>query len=204
MGAEHFAVKLGQDAYRGLTTFIEHLETWNERFNLVGPQDRSQLIQRHVVDCFAPIPLLVSEPAEARIVDIGSGGGLPGMPLAIVNEARQITMIEPRRKRANFLRTAIRECSTWNTQVHCQRVEEFAREKETGFDIAISRATVAPRELPAKAADVVRPGGLLVAFSTSRQAELLADYPGYARPEPHEYSLPGVGSGFRLTAWRRL
>jgi 16S rRNA (guanine527-N7)-methyltransferase len=125
----------------GLKAFCELLLLWNARINLTGARTREELEGEHLVDAVAMAALA---PPGARVVDVGSGGGLPAIPFALLRPDVALTMVEPRAKRVAFLRTAVRAAGV-RAEVLPGRLEEVGLE-ERGFDVASSRATFAPKE----------------------------------------------------------
>ena len=142
--------------------------------------------------------------AAPRVVDIGSGAGLPGFPVAIALPKAELTLLEPRRKRANFLRSACRECFTWNIQIEALRAEDFTPAEGQRFDVAVSRATVPPDQLPELALHLVRPGGRLIGFTTDRTPVSSQGNPGFELAEISHYQRTRDGDTFTLTSWTRL
>lgn len=201
---QQLGVELTPTQLGGLGAYLELLEAWNQRVNLVASHDRETLLRRHIVDSLAPAALLqTEEAATGRIVDIGSGGGLPGVPLAIALPAAEVTLLEPRRKRASFLRAVGRECFTWNIRVEEARAEDLARTRGRTFGAAVSRATFDFSRLLAEAAPLLADGGPLVGFST-QSAESPEVSPLYQPPEGFDYTLPDHERAFRLWVWRRF
>src|SRR5262245_46400292 len=96
-----------------LDQFLELLARWNRVFNLTGIRGRRELIERHLVESLALRPLLRGE----RIADVGTGAGLPGVPLAISERARAFTLIESRAKRVRFLRHVVAELHLKNVEI---------------------------------------------------------------------------------------
>ena len=119
--------------------YLELLIKWQRTHRLVGSTDPQWLIDNVLLDslCF-----LAAVPPEARrIADIGSGAGLPGIPLAIVRSEVAFTLVEPRRRRVSFLTTVIRELELQNTQVIESRVEALPATHAGHFDVAVMRCT---------------------------------------------------------------
>ena len=88
-----------------LAAFVELLLKWNKVYNLTGVRGADEVVDRHLVESFALRPLLKG----THVADVGSGGGLPGVPLAIVEPERRFTLIESRAKRVRFLRHVVAE-----------------------------------------------------------------------------------------------
>jgi 16S rRNA (guanine527-N7)-methyltransferase len=132
-----------------LGAYLDLLERWNQVHNLTAVKDRGAMIERHVGESLALRPALRGQ----RIADVGSGAGLPGIPLAIVEPERQFTLIESRAKRAAFLRHAKTELALGNVDVIEARVEDLR--DAAPFDTVLARAVAS---LP----DVARLAGHLL------------------------------------------
>jgi 16S rRNA (guanine527-N7)-methyltransferase len=143
-----------------LTTFVALMLRWNERINLTGARSANELIGEHLPDAFALAQLV---PAGARLVDVGTGGGLPALPFAILRPDVSLTLVEPRAKRVAFLRTALRELHL-PADVVPGRVESLDRR----FTVASSRATFAPAEWLEKARPLLDPDGQAILFLSGR------------------------------------
>lgn len=160
-----------------LVHYGESLLRWNERINLTAARSIDRLVAQHFPDAFALARRLI-EPA--RIIDVGSGGGLPAIPLALLRPAATIELCEPIAKKAAFLRTAIRELGLGGrASVRTARGETVAKEiagdRTRGFDAAMSRATLAPEKWLALGACLVRPGGRIFVLTTPDVLPALAD-----------------------------
>jgi 16S rRNA (guanine527-N7)-methyltransferase len=103
-----------------LAAFVELLLKWNKVYNLTGVRGADEVVDRHFVESFALRPLLKG----THVADVGSGGGLPGVPLAIVEPERRFTLIESRAKRVRFLRHVVAELELANTEVAHGRAED--------------------------------------------------------------------------------
>jgi 16S rRNA (guanine527-N7)-methyltransferase len=149
-------------AYAGL------LITWSARINLTAARSAGAVVESHFPDAFALAGRLV-EPAE--VVDVGSGGGLPALPLAILRPALTLELSEPIAKKGAFLRTAIRELGL-RDRVHVdpRRGEAIADAQPGRFDAATSRATFAPTAWLALGRRLVRPGGRVFGLVSASDA----------------------------------
>ena len=124
-----------------LATFAVLLEKWNRTYNLTGTRDRSELLERHIAESLALAPLV----RGAEVADVGSGAGLPGLPLAIADPTRNYTLIESRRKRVNFMRHVIARLGLGNATVAHGRAEDLSW--PAPFATVLARAVAAPAEL---------------------------------------------------------
>jgi 16S rRNA (guanine527-N7)-methyltransferase len=165
VGADALGVQLGAEALDRLSQYVDELERWNERSNLVGEHDRRALIDRHVVDSLAAVPLLRRAGESLRIADAGSGAGLPGIPLALALTPREMVLIEPRRKRASFLRAVRRVLPDAALTVFEGHAEDLAAGDARGtFDAVVSRAALPDESLSKVASELLRADGLVIAY----------------------------------------
>lgn len=111
----------GGAALQRLVRYAELLERWSERHNLVSFASRGELVERHILDSLAAAPLLEG---SGRLLDIGSGAGLPGVPLLAVRPLWGGVLLEPRQKRWAFLRTTVRELQL-EAEVTCSRYQDL-------------------------------------------------------------------------------
>lgn len=128
-----FGLTLDKPALLGLSHYLALLDLWRRRTNLTGPMSARELVP-HALESIFGEKLI---PDGARLLDIGSGAGLPGLPLAIVRVDLLVTLLEPRRKRADFLRLAVLGVPAPNAQVLEQRVEKLG---VAAYDVATVRA----------------------------------------------------------------
>lgn len=203
--ASSLSVELDDVAVGRLVRFLDELELWNARTNLVGEHDRLSLIDRHIVDSLAAVPLLRSLGTGLRLADLGSGGGLPGIPLAIALQPGEMRLIEPRQKRASFLRSVRRALPDIGLEISEERGEDVASRPElaAAFDAIVSRATLADPDLQACAAPLLREGGLLVAYRGTGDAPSTDTSPFFSGPGSHRYALTEAQRVFRLDVWTR-
>jgi 16S rRNA (guanine527-N7)-methyltransferase len=141
------------DAIEGYASL---LLTWTTRINLTGAVSLDDLAAEHLPDSFA-IASRLRETGALTAIDVGSGGGLPAIPLAVLCPDLTLRLLEPIAKKAAFLRTAVRELGlTGRVAVETRRVQAVS---PATFDVALSRATFPPRSWLPIGADLVRPGG---------------------------------------------
>lgn len=206
--ARALGVEIDGAAMDDLSTFLDELELWNARTNLVGEHARETLIDRHLVDALAAVPLLQALGDGLRIADLGSGAGLPGIPLAIALRPREMVLVEPRRKRASFLRAVRRRLGALPISVVEGRAEDVAGASEGSFDAVVSRAALTDEELPVVGAPFLRHGGLLIAYRGASGAApsgaMALEIDGYGPLQVHHYELAGPRRRFALLVRERL
>jgi len=116
---------ISPERFHLLARFGQLVYTQVAQLSLVARGDRTVLYTRHILDSLNPID--VQSPAPASALDIGSGGGFPGIPLAIVWPETRVTILESREKKAGFLERVVRELGIKNVAVACGRLEEYGR-----------------------------------------------------------------------------
>lgn len=160
-----FGIGLQAEAVAQLHAFVRLFLTWNRSINLAALRSDGELITRHLTDSFALAGLLKGDVGSA--VDVGSGGGLPAIPLAILLQSTRFELFEPNRKKAAFLRTAVRELSlTGRVRIETVAVGPVVDPALGGrFDLALSRATLAPPAWLALGFQLVRAGGQVAVFA---------------------------------------
>jgi 16S rRNA (guanine527-N7)-methyltransferase len=159
-----------------LAAFCGLFLKWNARINLASVAGARELVERHVVDALAAARFVVAGDA---VLDVGSGGGLPALPLALLVPGATFALHEPRTRRLAFLRTAVRELGLGDrVSLSGTRIEAgdppprgAAGQPQTdGFSVAMSRATWPPREWLAIGRRLVRPEGKVLVFATEALA----------------------------------
>ena len=120
-GLTSINIALNQQVIDLLLDYLDLLQKWNRVHNLTSVRDPEKMVSTHLLDSLSVLPHLPGGP----ILDVGSGAGLPGIPLAAANSNLQITLIEANQKKAAFLRQAIGELRLSNVQVVCEKVDEW-------------------------------------------------------------------------------
>ena len=148
-----------------LRAYAALVREWAPRLDLVSPRDLERFEERHVEDSLRAAPLLDELP-DGPCVDVGSGAGLPGIPLAIARPDRRWTLLEPRQRRAAFLEEAVRKLGL-DCEVIAVTAEQAARDERLAGShvLATARAVAAPAEVRKLCEPLLAPGGATLVFS---------------------------------------
>ena len=174
-----------------LARYLDRLLAANERFNLTRVRDRAEAEALHVGDALALLPHL---PVGAfELCDVGSGGGVPGVPLAIARPDVRVTLVESVGKKADFLRETAEALGLANAEVARGRAESLANRQ---FDVVTARAVASLGKLLVWCRPIVRRGGVLLAMKGPRLGEELEAAAGVIRSQRatitvHPYELAG-------------
>ena len=151
----------------GLLGYCRLLLRWNERINLTAARTVTALVQDHLGDSLAIAVRLAARTDVGRIIDVGSGGGFPAIPLALLRPASRYTLVEATGKKVAFLRAAARELGI-DARVEVQHRRVAGTEHPAEFDAATSRAMAAPPVWLALGQRLVRRGGTVFCLSSER------------------------------------
>ena len=157
-GANAMGLQLGPQQIEQLSGFLDLLEHWGRVHNLVGRQKRAEQIPLHLFDSLAIAPFL----NQGVVADLGSGAGLPGVPLAVLYPESEFDLIEPRQKRCAFLHQVVTELGLNNITITQKRGESY--QPKLKFDTLVTRALAALPRLFQLAQPLLKPGGVLVAM----------------------------------------
>ena len=127
-------LQVTQDQQIQLIKLVELLNKWNKAYNLTSVRDPNQMLIKHIMDSIVVSPHLDGQ----RFIDVGTGPGLPGLPLAILNPDKQFVLLDSLGKRIRFIRQAVLELGLRNVEFVQSRVEEY--QPEVKFDAVLSRA----------------------------------------------------------------
>lgn len=181
--AAALGVELSAEALAHFDKFLALLNKWSASVNLVGTRDPDAIARFHLADSLALVPHLGD---ARRVIDVGSGAGLPGAALAIARPDLEVTALEPVHKKHAFLAAVRRELGLSRFHPLAERDEQYlARSDFQPHDAAVSRATWELPEWLARGARLVRPGGRVLGMEGREQHELP---PGATR---HPYELGG-------------
>ena len=186
-GIARLGIDVPEGAEDALVAYLALIEKWNKVYNLTAIRDRSRMAVEHVLDSLAVVPHV----RPGRVLDIGSGAGLPGVPLAIVRPAWNVTLLDSNHKRCAFLQQAAIELRLRNAEVVCERIEAYR--PEGSFDTVISRAFAETQHFARVAAPHVAAAGVMVAMKGLYPHEELTQLPaGVALHSVLPLTVPGL------------
>jgi 16S rRNA (guanine527-N7)-methyltransferase len=186
-GIQALGIALEPGQVAALVTLAAELGDWNERFNLTAITEPADVVDKHLLDSLAALPLL----RGLRVADIGTGAGFPGLPLAIANPARRFTLVESTGKKAGFVRHAAGKLRLSNVEVVQGRAEGLR--PKTPFDSVIARALGPLAEFVRVAGHLAgRTGRLLAMKGRPPEEELRALPAGWKALAVHELRVPGL------------
>ena len=170
-----------------LERYLDLLEKWNRVYNLTAIRERSRMVTHHLLDSLAVLPHV----RGPRVLDVGSGAGLPGIPLAVAGPALHVTLLESNHKKSAFLTQAVAELQLANVQVVMERVESW--QPEARFDTIVSRAFAELGEFASLAGRLLAPQGVLAAMKGVHPFEEIERLPqGYRVERVVRLSVPGL------------
>ena len=149
---------LDRDTQQRLLDYIALIEKWNRVYNLTAIREPEKMVSRHLLDSLAVAPHLHAK----RLLDVGSGAGLPGIPLALAKPDTHVTLLDSNHKKAAFLNQAVIELKLKNADVCSERVESW--QTQNRFDVIISRAFSDMGEFVRITRHLLAPGGMFAAM----------------------------------------
>jgi len=197
-GITALGLALPDGAEMKLLAYLALLDKWNRVYNLTAVRDAERMVSHHLLDSLAALPFFQADhPDLIRVLDVGSGGGLPGIPLAIARPELQVTLIDSVGKKTAFLLQVKAELGLTNLNVVTGRVEDFR--PETGFDIITSRAFSDLREFVSLTRHLLNPGGVWLAMKGLHPDEEIAVLPHDVRVSAdHALCVPGLDANRHL------
>jgi 16S rRNA (guanine527-N7)-methyltransferase len=173
-----------------LAQYLALLAKWNRTYNLTAIREPERMVTHHVLDALAVLPHLPQRPG-LRLLDVGSGGGVPGIPLAIARPDWHVVMLDSNHKKSAFVQQAVIELALANAEAVTARVEDYT--PAARFDIVISRAFADLATFADSSARHLAPGGRLVAMKGIHPDEEIAALPpGIRVVGTRALSVPGL------------
>jgi 16S rRNA (guanine527-N7)-methyltransferase len=163
---EALELALPESVLEGLQRYAERVLEANQRVNLTGARDLETLWRRHIIDSLTALPGLADLPADAPVVDVGSGGGLPGVPIALARPDLRVTLLEATGKKARFLEETAAALGLERVTVHRERAETAGRDPahRQRYATALARAIGRMPVVLECALPLLRRGRRLLAF----------------------------------------
>jgi 16S rRNA (guanine527-N7)-methyltransferase len=183
-----------------LDAYLDLLAKWNRVYNLTAIRDREKMESHHVADALAVLPHLPGA-AALRLLDVGAGGGVPGIPLAIARPGWQVVLVEASGKKASFLTQATIELGLGNVTVAARRIEDYR--SDAPFDVVISRAFADLATFASLARAHVSSNGVIVAMKGALlEDEIAALPPGIVVTGTPALAVPGLAAERHLVIMR--
>ncbi len=199
--AAALGIDLGTDQAERLATFADMLLRWNRTFNIISRQDEARLVPRHLLDSLSIAPWL----RGPLVLDLGTGGGLPGVPLAILRPDLSFTLVDRSQRKIRFVSQVCRALELGNVKPLCADVDRLGPEMR--FDCIVSRAVTGLRALWELARPLLRSGsapGVLLAMVSARAEQdpesglASLELPGGRIIDSPVLRIPGLADGHRL------
>jgi 16S rRNA (guanine527-N7)-methyltransferase len=192
-GLEDLAPDLPVAAREHQLRYLDELGRWNAAYNLTAVRDTRDMVVRHLLDSLALLPLLrkMARYPVLRLLDVGSGAGLPGIPLAIAEPQLAVTVLDSNGKKARFLRHVQRTLGLSNVEIAEARVEDW--QDAAGYDVIVSRAFASLSEFCGLTRHLLAPGGQWLAMKGKLDDAELAAVPDSVHiREKHRLQVPGL------------
>lgn len=186
-GSKILGVALSSDQVDRFLSYLATLLQWNNTFNLTSISDPVAVVRLHFLDSLAIAPFV---DRSGPILDVGSGAGFPGMPLKIIFPDAAITLVEPRRKRANFLRALIRQLQAKDVKVIEGRVEDLSQQLAESFSTVALRAVGNLEFLLPIIRPLLQPGGKCLIMHGPKGNAYFRSPQGFTDIKIHGYVIP--------------
>jgi 16S rRNA (guanine527-N7)-methyltransferase len=166
-------VTLSDEQGEKLSGFHYLVREWNTKINLVSRKDVDNLLTNHIIDSFSALPVLQENPDKNEMMDLGPGGGFPGIPLKICLPWIKLTCLEATQKKARFIETAVAELGLTDVLVVAQHSAEAKKDKslQEKYDYVTARAVAELRDLVKISFPFLKPGGKLLAYKSSKASD---------------------------------
>jgi len=195
-GVRTLGLQLSHDTMVQLLNYLDLLHKWNGAYNLTAVRSREKMVSRHLLDSLAVSPYLTGE----RFIDVGTGAGLPGIPLAICFPQRHFTLLDANGKKTRFLFEVKTRLQLANIAIHQARVETFTT--DSPYDGVLSRAFASLSDMAAACAHLLAPTGRFLALKGHYPAEELAALRGFfAVPDVIHLAVPGIDEARHIVSF---
>jgi 16S rRNA (guanine527-N7)-methyltransferase len=187
-GLAAMGLPLPLEAQARLIAFVHLIEKWNRVHNLTAVREPEQMVALHLLDSLSVLPHLIG---KKTLLDVGTGAGLPGIPLAIARPDLQVTLLDSSHKKIAFLQHTKTELALTNCEIVCERVEAWKPGRQ--FDAVVSRAFSELCDFVTQAGHLVAPAGEMLAMKGVHPFEEIAKLPKTHRVENvYELKVPSL------------
>ncbi len=198
-GLEQLGLSLADSQTEQLLEHLAQLRKWNRAYNLVARGELAQLETRHLLDSLSIAPFIDKGP----VLDVGTGAGFPGIPLAIAMPEVRFTLVDSAGKKVRFLNHVIRRLGLEHVAATHTRIENYSAGSE--FSIITSRAYASLRHFAESVRHLARPDTRLLAMKGRQPAEELDDLPDWiGTPAVHHLDVPGLDAERHLVVMSRV
>ncbi|MGE0556916.1 MAG: 16S rRNA (guanine(527)-N(7))-methyltransferase RsmG [Burkholderiales bacterium] len=188
-GIATLGLDVPEDAQRRMLDYLALVDKWNKTYNLTAVREQDRMLTHHLLDSLAVLPHV----RGPRVLDVGSGAGLPGIPLALSRPDWQFTLLDSNHKKTTFLRQAVIELKLANVTVECARVENFSAPQP--FDTVVSRAFSDLPEFLTLSGRLCARDGVLIAMKGLYPHDELAQVPkDFHLCNIVQLQVPGLGA----------
>ena len=171
-------ISLSPEQLRQFRQFYENLIKWNEVMNLTAITEEEDVYTKHFLDSLSIVGLVGPGSFDnLSVIDVGTGAGFPGLPIAIAFPGTQVTLVDSLQKRVGFLQETVKLLGLENVQIYHSRAEDFGRIEahREHYDIACSRAVARMNVLAEYCIPLVKKGGYFIAYKAERIKEEMAE-----------------------------
>jgi 16S rRNA (guanine527-N7)-methyltransferase len=180
-------IRVSPEDQARLVAYLALLDKWNNVYNLTAIREVDRMVSHHLLDSLGVVPYLEGK----RLLDVGSGAGLPGIPMAVARPDLEVTLLDSNHKKVAFLQQAIAELELKNASVCAERVEAWR--PATTFDVVISRAFADLAEFVALAKHLLAADGVLLAMKGVYPFEEIERLPaGFRLRDVIRLEIPGL------------
>ena len=199
LATQTLGLSVSPDQIEQLVAYVDLLEKWNRAYNLTAIRDRREVVDRHLIECLSIAPLISG---NSR-VDVGTGAGLPGIPLAIIEPNVQYVLLDSNGKKTRFLSEVKRALALSNIDVETTRVESWRPDRH--FDAVVTRAFADLVTTLERVDHLMGSQSMLFAMKTESASKEVAEMPpNTEHVASWDVSVPGRDWPFQLLAIRRL
>ena len=196
-GIKQQSLNITEEQQQKLIQFVALLSKWNKVYNLTSIRNKKEMVTLHLLDSLIVLPFFDGAKASPikSVLDVGTGGGIPGIPLAICLPNIEFVLLDARAKKIRFIQTAIAQLGLKNVTAIHARVEDYNGPEGKKFDRIISRAFASLEDMLNYCQHVCQPDGRFLAMKGQILEEEIAQLPeGFKIDELNELKVPGLNA----------